>query len=168
MSSGTESTPTLYVNIDGVVNNFVDKFLNYFELNIEWPKGVYDIKKVTGHSMDELDPAFWKSFRLYPEAALLFEFAKVYPTCFISKVHSDFEAIAKFCLITQSTDYYGFFMPVLTCKGDRLDTSSILLDDSEEEIQKWPGTGILIPRPWNHGEGNAFGIVTDTLLRLMQ
>lgn len=168
LSKGIFTQPTLICDLDGVVTDFIGSFLSYLELdNLVWPKGEYDLKKVTGHDTSCLTYAFWDNVRLYPEGRMLIEMSKSVPIVFASRIHSAYECAAKFMMLQLLSDYRAVFVPCIDYKAKRFGSQGILLDDSEAEILEWKGPSVLVPRPWNHGTGNPIDVIYDTVRRLV-
>jgi hypothetical protein len=155
----------LFVAIDvhGVLCDFVSGFLQYFDQDYlidTWPKGVYDLKEVTGHSLSEFPLHLWPLLPTTEEAQRIIKRLHGHKTVMVSKVNSAEQAAAvdlwkqlhmlgapQICFTT--TNKNALQLPSI--KG-----LSILIDDCEDEIAAWEGPSILVPRPWNHAEGDPY------------
>lgn len=174
----------IYVDVDGVLCNFVDRFLNFFKvpttvLNQEnrWPKGDYDLYKLSTHRPTELPPDEWKEMSTYPGASRLFNIIKSYGHILNANVYIITVVpteIIKNIRQKWVFDHFTTHPIVLVDSGSRRILKSsiypkiddILIDDSEKELDNWGGHKILVPRPWNRADGEVEHVIDQGLTRI--
>ena len=119
----------------------------------DWPKGVYDLEKATGHKLVALPQDFWETLRPtvdFDEITSCLE-GKGIIAC--SRIFNREGALGTFAWFLRHFEGVPF-MPVTELKGRFFSHDIILIDDYEEEIMAWPGPSILLPRPWNKATGD--------------
>jgi hypothetical protein len=165
----------LFVDVHGVLANFLKPFCDYHELlgiYENWPKGQYDIETVTGIP--------WMEFPLDDIAALpeMPDYIEIMPliaqhnVAFISRVAHHQMATAVLFWLQQRIDPISFlFTTSLKAEALPLEVvqSSVLIDDCDAEVNAWlekGGKAILLPRPWNSGQGDPIQVLSEYLIDL--
>jgi hypothetical protein len=165
----------LLVDVHGVLANFLKPFCDYHELlgiYENWPKGQYDIKTVTGipwmeFPMDDL--ATLPEMSDYTEIMSVLTQHKI---TFISRVVHHQMAHAILTWLRQRVDPVSFIY-AFSLKAEALPLdlvqSSVLIDDCDAEVNAWlekGGKAILLPRPWNSGQGDPIQVLSEYLIDL--
>ena len=159
----------IYLDMDGVIADYFQHAIKTFAraVNLEakdfykeqlqhWPKGEWHIERGLGISSELYSfimsraPGFWHDIPIYPDAHRFYcELRnKGDVTILTSPDATDPKCIeGKKAWLAR----YNFDCPVIFEHhkykiGTKLD---YLIDDKDENIEKWPGIGILVPRIWN-------------------
>ena len=143
----------LCLDLHGVCIDFVRGFASWHELDYNkliasWPKGEYNITKITGKTFDDLDMEFWRGLPPTQEFAFMTEILKGRMVFAASKIHDRNGALGTYMWFLEHFQSVPF-MPCDGYKGKFFTHESVLIDDCDDEIANWPGPSILIPRPWN-------------------
>ena len=161
---------TIYVDMDGVVADFVSAViaLLYGEHAVVpilrgWIKGTYDMAVALGQPEDKIWTAvrnegmsFWSELERYSWAtALVNQLQDKGTVIFLSSPSRDsMSAAGKLQWITEHFRELNrsYVLTPKNYKWRLADEKSILIDDSQDNIDAWMehgGIGILFPRPWN-------------------
>lgn len=145
----------LFIDLDGVLIDTIPAILKWHGLEIEWPKGVYDIEEATGMLAQEffnINICDWAVFPKTPEADDIMSMAPKYDTYILSACYWD-EHIAKTTWIKQCYPHMVDKIIFTNHKALLARPHRILIDDSEANCLAWlkaGGQAILLPRPWNN------------------
>jgi 5'(3')-deoxyribonucleotidase len=154
----------VFIDMDGVLCDFVGGVCELCNYNDAWPYGEYDICKVVGCNiwplLEKAGLQWWTGLKKTEEADELLRTVTNYDYYICTSPTLDpMSAAGK--LIWLQVHYpqveRRFF---ITPHKYLLAKDNILIDDSDEQITKWHNTGgigVLLPRPWNkyHGEIDA-------------
>lgn len=149
----------VFIDMDGVLADFVGGLCTKFEYKDAWPNGEYDVCKVIGQNVwPHLDHNFWVNLPKTDEADEIIKIACQYDYYICTAPTLDpYSAAGKLI-------WLGRFYPiiakarrfVITPHKHLLAKGNILIDDSDEQIRRWReagGNGVIIPRPWNAAYG---------------
>lgn len=158
----------LCLDIHGVCCDFVGGFLRWHEIPMtveEWPKGVYDLEKATGHKLGDLPQEFWETLQPTEDFEALTSCIERRGIIACSLVFNREGAFGTYAWYLKHFDKIPF-MPVTSFKGNYFSHEVLLIDDNEEEIAAWPGPSILIPRPWNNATGDPVEVLKRRLIEV--
>lgn len=150
-----------FIDLDGVLVDFVQGAFDYHDIKIPWPEIKWDFLKQAGISPADfwspLDQPFWASLRPTSEFSVI-----------IDEVERKFGAENVFLCsspcetagcITGKAMWVERHLPsysrrlILTNRKEVFSgPGRVLIDDRDENVIDWckaGGTGILVPRPWN-------------------
>ncbi len=143
------------LDFDGVLCDTIPAFCRYHRCEHilkNWPKGEYNVLKVTGHTFEAMPQDFWANLPETPEFKSILGLVSGHSVYFITRFLDMEAARGKFSWILKR--FKG--MPLMFCETLKVnffdEKNVILLDDCEEECEAWGETAILMPRPWNHAE----------------
>jgi len=162
----------LFVDVHGVLANFLKSFCDYHELlgvYENWPKGQYDIETVTGISWMEFPLCDIATLPEMPDYCEIMPLIVSHNVAFISRVAHEQMAGATFYWLQQRVTPPTFiFCETLKAHSLPQDTmqAGILIDDCDAEVDAWVAKGgkaILLPRPWNSGEGDPVQVLAERL-----
>lgn len=165
---------TVYMDMDGVLCNFVRSILRLFDVPDEvtdaqlWAQhpGEYQIQKVLGISVNQMwdrveesGSDFWANLLPYPWMEGLWRAAKTHDryVCILSSPSYDPQSLAGKLMWLQNKDRFGrrFRDHVFTGEKQLLARpDAVLIDDSELKINAFiaaGGQGLLFQQSWNTG-----------------
>lgn len=156
------------LDIHGVCCDLVKGFLSYKEVNLKhWPKGEYDLEKVTGQSFMDLPFEFWLKLEPTAEFEAIWNLLKGHLVIATSVHYTTDAALGTYAWFLKHFTGVPFLPVEKKKKATQFDTRyTILIDDWEDEIEAWNGPKILIPRPWNSGIGDPVETVRRRLLEI--
>lgn len=169
--------PTIYLDMDGVLTNFVGAVAKLFnfngEIHSEWRAllkknnvaDAYSIEGILGittkdlwSTIDSVGVNFWVQMDYYSWAFELHNMLETYGDVIIlsSPSMSMYSWSGKVNLIQAIFGYSfrNFILCPSQLKYKLANKDSILIDDSEKNIKKFKeagGQAILFPQPWNNG-----------------
>lgn len=159
------------LDIHGVCCDFVGGFLRWHEINHvsvdTWPKGEYDLESVTGQKLTELPQKFWEDLQPTDDFEDITQLITDRGIIAASKVFDRNGAFGTYAWYLKHFECVPF-MPCTLYKGNYFTHEVILIDDSDQEVEAWPGPSILVPRPWNSGEGDPVEVVRERLAEIEQ
>ena len=160
--------PQIYVDMDGVLVNFLDGALTWFgvdyDIETQWPKGRWGdnelIKEIFGLTEDQFwtelsDDYFWEHLMLMPDARALLTAIDQYKPVILTAPARSGGASGKQRWIERHLPEYFKEKRYIICPDKKYvaGPGRILIDDSEKNIKDWNdaggGIGILYPRRWN-------------------
>lgn len=162
----------LFVDVHGVLANFLKPFCDYHELlgvYENWPKGQYDIETVTGIHWMEFPLCDIATLPEMPDYCEIMALIVMHNIAFISRVAHEQMAFAVLHWLQQRIDPVSFAVSQsLKAYSIAQETvqSSVLIDDCDAEVNAWMAKGgkaILLPRPWNSGEGDPVQVLAEGL-----
>ncbi len=156
------NSPVFFLDMDGVVTNFVGATFELFGLNYEetkWPLGIYDIEKVMNISSEELwkkideTPNFWGNLPELEQGLELFcRLSMLGSVVFLTSPCKDPNCSTgkvEWLLKKFGSKFRNY---ILTSKKHYCAGNGILIDDSDEKVDQFrenAGISILYPQPWN-------------------
>jgi 5'(3')-deoxyribonucleotidase len=159
----------IFVDMDGVLTDFVGSVCKLFNYNDAWPYGEYDINKVIGQSiwprLEQEGRKFWSEMDKTDECNDLMSMlvGKDYYIC-TSPTMDPQSAAGKLEWLRKYFPhaFKNRRFVITPWKHFLTGTGNVLIDDSDDQIASWKkagGIGILLPRPWNalHGETDTLG-----------
>lgn len=162
----------LVIDIHGILADYVKAFCEYHELlgvYENWPKGEYNIKKVTGFHWSEFPLVGLARLPAMPDFLEIMPLIVEHKLIFVSRASNEEMAKCTQMWLDQHIQpaqcYFCAKLKALSCSSAMVQ-DCILIDDCEDEIKAWENAGgqtILLPRPWNSGEGNAAEYLRDQL-----
>jgi hypothetical protein len=149
------SQPSVICDMDGVLVDFVTGFEQFHELpRLKWEPGEYSIAEKTGISLDTLSTGFWADLPAHELAPTFRDIINGNPFAIVaSRCHPDLEGARAIWLYTHGIKRMPYLTQRLKADLFDLNTSAVLIDDNDAEIDAWPGPKILVPRPWNSNRG---------------
>ena len=164
----------LLIDIHGVLADFVTGFCEYHEILLYdgWPKGEYDLEKVTGKHWTSLPAEEIARLPQMPDFMEIMEIASKHRVLFITTTNEEEKGLAAVSWI-KSRIYPAGVAVCDELKAHVMDQAHIedgvLIDDSDIEVNTWRqygGKAILLPRPWNTAKGNPVEILEEQLFML--
>ncbi len=173
--------PTIYLDMDGVLTDFVGAVAKLFkydgDIYLDWRRLLvenkvddpYKIEGVLGITTNELwstidgtGMSFWSQMEYYPQAASLYTMLQGYGDVVIlsSPAMDPSSWSGKVVSLQQffNRDFRDFILCPAPHKVKLANKNSILIDDAEKNIDTFTdagGQGILFPQPWNSAPGVA-------------
>ena len=150
----------VYIDLDGVLVDFVSGIRKYFGINKKWPAGQWEVAKALGIDPERLDylmckEEFWAGLKPTVEfdrlVALLarsfgYQRLAICTTPHKNHVAGKYEWIRKYAAWAENNVIFA------RDKSFYAEPKSILIDDKTSTILEFRsrgGIGILFPRPWN-------------------
>ena len=179
----------IILDMDGVIVDFVHGLLNWLEmpdiLGLDrWPKGEYNLGKVltswAGPGVNEKiqqalnDPDFWLGLKPTEEFHEILSILSYHPFVIASVCCNESAIIGKVRWLYRHCPGIHF----APCKGSKSVTQlmylaavdggfaeecNLLIDDSDDEVNRWAGPSILVPRQWNRATGNPIDEIVSGL-----
>jgi 5'(3')-deoxyribonucleotidase len=157
----------LFVDMDGVLVDFVGGVTDLVGYHDAWPYGEYDICKVVGVNiwplLEKAGLQWWVDLHPTDEADELIQLISHYDYYICTSPTLDPMSAAGKMIWLRS--HYPQIMKdrrffITPHKHLLAHDHNILIDDSDEQITRWHacgGVGVTMPRPWNkyHGETDA-------------
>lgn len=164
----------LCVDIHGVLTDYVAGFCGYHEILLYngWPKGEYDIEKVTGKHWSTLPVEEIAQLPQMPDFMSIMKILAKHRILFITTAKDEEKALATVAWVKNRVYPAG----VAVCdeiKAHAMEiahiAASVLIDDSDVEVNAWRqfgGKAILLPRPWNTAVGDPLEVLEEQLFMI--
>lgn len=167
-----KSIDVVYLDMDGVLCDFVSATCRVHSVNPkdayeDWPKGVYELEKVFGLTIQEFwskidneGTWFWENLSCYPWMREMVHVAsrvtKSDPILLTSPSLSVGSVTGKLLWIKRRFGDFHQHYAITPKKRLLARPGALLIDDCEKNINEWKDAGgqaILFPQPWNRGIG---------------
>lgn len=165
----------IYVDLDGVLCDMVGPALEIHQrqdLLAGWPKGVYDLEKAIGITMDEfwakIDEKgydFWANLPAYEWMRDLMRTCYQYSERVVlcsKPSRSHYSSGGKHQWIAKHFGRRFRDFIITPQKYHAAGPNRLLIDDCEKNIIQWQragGMGLLFPQPWNSGSGTVVDVI---------
>jgi len=147
----------IFLDMDGVLTDFVGALCKLYNYDDAWPLGEYDITKVLGpmvwNVITEAGEDFWINMEKTPEADELMHMASQYDYYIATSPTLDpYSASGKMHWITMNYPKALRRLIITPAKHLHARSDTLLIDDSDDQLLKWReagGIALPMPRPWN-------------------
>lgn len=167
-----------FIDLDGVLADFVGGAFAYHNINIPWADIQWDFIKQAGRSAEDfwpaLDQTFWASLfptREFSSIILATEkkFGKENVFICSSPCETRGCTAGKALWVDHYLPSYSRRLIFTNRKEVFSGPGRVLIDDRDENIQSWEvnGTGILVPRPWNATRNTSLD-VSDLVVKAIE
>lgn len=161
-----------FIDLDGVLVDFVQGAFDYHDINIPWPEIQWDFLKQAGIEPDAfwtpLDQPFWASlkptselFVIIPAAERKFGVENVFLCS--SPCETAGCITGKAMWVEKHLPSYSRRLILTNRKEVFSGPGRVLIDDRDENVEGWEkagGIGVLVPRPWNKTKASRRNVST--------
>lgn len=158
--------PTIYVDMDDVLVDFVSDCIDRYDLNIDWEDHLrpsdfinaytYQYGETLDDLVNDLDDEFWEFLSPTPEMDQIVALLEPYKPIILTSCAWGGASGKQLWIEENLPDYYfdGRYIMVghASIKNKLAKSNTILIDDLERNVDEFTangGIGILCPRPWN-------------------
>lgn len=169
----------VYLDMDGVLCDLVGAAMRTHAREDllkpgAWPKGVYTLEDVLGIStaefwepIDARGVEWWARLRPYLWMRNLIKIARSVAdeVAVLTKPHSTYACVAgkhQWLMAHFGEDFSDYILSPV--KHHLAAPGRLLVDDCDANIEAWKragGIGVLLPQPWNSGEGTIHNVYTE-------